>query len=510
MALLKDPQEELRRQLSESALTGNTAPVLSGGNLALPGISAQGPGASATGVLEGFVSDQLSIQAQKKSALEASAPTSLAGNPATDGPIQEAQTGIGPSQQKFGDLTRREKLNTVLNILGQALAVASSNDPGAALASQIAGIQQQRELVNARQLRAEERRADRDFGREQFASETQTRAAAQDRSIQAQALERARTREFDLQRDLEKFVRETGFQEEKIARAQKFQSETRQGIRAEELAERRQSQIQDLTIRLAPKLATLGETENGNIDPLSRARRVATAFLDGTTKNLGDADKASLEFVLRKDGATTPADQRSALIEAASRLVGKMQPVPDTELSIMPNGEPELDEQGNEVHRLKVDPVTGKPVPKMDPLGQIVKVPMTFDEAMSFVALGMEENEFFTTRTADPGAIKVAEQAGAVVVDPSKIEPQHLLDSGGRLGLISVIGQGAGTGEELLERMDLFEESMIGRGFSGFTEEVKKQLKAAAVKKDRDFESTSRMLDKQAKLSGLSRQPGLR
>jgi hypothetical protein len=199
------------------------------------------------------------------------------------------------------------------------------------------------------------------------------------------------------------------------------------------------------------------------------------------------------------DTATNPEEQRLALIDAAARLVGKPQPVPKTEQVFSANGQPELGPDGNPVYRIVRDPATGRVVPQMDALGNVVEVPMAYDEALMFVSTGLEEHEFFQTRTVPKEEVELATRMSSVVVDPAQIRPEHLVSTGGKLGLIDVVAGDAATAEERRERFELFEEEMKARGFDGFSPDVRNALEVHFKERETTQKKLSDLADYKAK-----------
>jgi hypothetical protein len=489
---------------SSSFLTGGALAPQDGG-----AFSAQGPGAASAGVIEGLLADAGAAQdASVKREAEKASPVSLSGNAATSPALAEATEGTGlEGPTKFKDLSKGGKFAAILKVLGEALAVSASNDPGAAVAAQLSRLSQERELLNARRSRATERRAENKFARDQFTTEVQSQVDRDNRLARQRAEERVATQQFDLSRDLDNFMRESGFRREEAEATREFQRAERSSLRASEQGERRQQRISELTLQLSSNLVSAGSNAEGQRDPLSRSRRVAEAIIDDNLESLSDADNAAVEFMLRKHTAESPGEQQSALIQAASRLIGKPQPVPETRQLFNPNGTPVLDENNQPQFEIVRDPATGAVVPKVDALGNVVEVPMSKEEALSFVAFGMEEREFFEGREPDPQEVARAEQAQSIVVDPAQIQPEHLLDSEGRVGLINAIAGHAATGEERRELLEQFEEEMKARGFGSFSPAVKKVLEAHFKERD----DTSRLVGSVSRIKARSEEmPAIR
>lgn len=480
--------EELeRRRQREQALQGGTFD-LSGGNLAQgSGTTGEGPGAASAQLIEGILQEAGADSQQRQLAAAGVSPAALAGN-ATTAPGIKAAAEKTFSEKSFKEMTGKEKTASILQVLGQALAVYASNDPGAAVQNQIQNLLQERQLMSSRRAKAKERREERAYAQDQFASATQAQRD-RDKLLGAQRSNEAKKqRAFDLKRDMNNFLRETGFRHDEAQAEREFDRETQQSFRAEDKADRRQAKISELTFNLATNLASLGENSEGQVDPLSRARRVAAAVVDDDLDSLSSGDKAAVEFMLKKSTAESPQDERVALIDAAAGLVGKKQPVPQTEQLFGADGRPQLDESGQPIYQVVRDPATGRIVPKMDALGNVVQVPMSMEEALAFVSTGMEEHEFFQTRTPDQQQVELAEQNQSIVVNPADIKPEHLLDSGGKIGLISAVVGDAATGEEKRERFELFEEEMKARGYGEFSPEVRKVLESVFNREDKTLE----------------------
>jgi len=474
------PNERSRRL---ELLSSGVAPFLSGTPFGAgfnPLETVDGPGEASSLIIEEILRKAGANSVDAASEVQRAVPEVLQNNPATEEVLQEGAAMSGAGNVRFKDLSGREKLGFVLRALGSALAVAASNDPGAALIRQIEQMNTQKQILEARRQRARERKEDREFAREQFSNEVAAQRALEAERAERRAKELREQREFDLKRDMQKFLREVGFRRAETAADREFQRQQSQSLRAEQRQDKRRAEIAELTLKLAPQLVSVGEDETGVSNPLGRAQRIATAIVDGNVDSLDDFDAAAFEFAVRKNQAVSEEEQRAALINAATRLVGKPQPVPLTQPRVDAEGSPVLDENGNPVFDVVRDPATGRVVPKTDALGNVLTVPLSMEEALTIVANGLEQHEFFKNRQLDPEAVAVAERASSLVVDPAKIKPEHLLDSGGNIGLLrAIIGDIENTPpEEQEDLINQFEEEMQARGFGKFSPEVRKAIRA--------------------------------
>jgi len=490
------PLDQILQQQRTQALQGGAFAL--GDNPLQPASGAgQGPGEASAALIEGLLASAGANNAAATQAGVEQAVPAIANSPAIAA-VQEAIPAEAPTAQRFGDLSGREKTAKILTILGNALAVGASNDPGRALQNQIAQIAQRNEIAASRTAASRERREERNFSREQFANEVQAQTARD--TIQANRREREikEGRVFDFDAEMQRFFTETGVRREIANEEREANRQERGAIRASEVAERRNARIVDNTMRLASEIGSLGTNAEGRKDPLGRARRIATAIEDGTIEQLSDFDRASFELTLRQRNVS-PGEQREALIAAATRLVGKPQPVPDTVARTLADGSPALDENNQPIFDVRRDPATGRVVPKMDALGNVVEVPMSFEEAMTSVAFSTEENEFFENRTPDPAAVQAAEQRQGLIINPSDIKPEFLFDDGKNKGIISLLTEGTDVPEEQIERIEMFLDDMKGRGFGDLPPATKEAI-------DTFFSEKAKSVERNEKITNGLRQ----
>lgn len=380
--------------------------------------------------------------------------------------LQDPEAGV-PGRKRFKEMSGREKTSAILTVLGNALAVAGSNDPGAAVQRQLGQIMETRDRLAAQRERNTNEAESREFRREQLesASEAEERQSRIEHERQRQLA--GEQRDFVLERDWEQFLRESQFDLIKtdISRAEREADRSLQReLSDNQIAERRRvaeaNTSKFLIENFGADILSFGANEEGTTDQMARPRRLSRCAEDLSQCSV--SDQAILHnAVMKRQGV----DERLALQAAAMRLAGTKRTIPEVDPA---TGEKIL------------DPTTGQPKVKMTPMGEPVLVPMSYEEAAAQVGLQLEDTEFSRERSVEPAvADEVSErQSYLSQLNPADVRPEHLAPENGQPGILSYLQSvsGATTANELAEEIRRYESAQISRGGAPFTKETRAKL----------------------------------